>query len=323
MKTVVLALFALLSTTGCWVLFPHEEEPPAIEPMPDPRTPSLQNAPTISNIRVPTFPPLGKADAVVVDCAAPNANLSRLSARFRNTQSVPISGSHAQVELTGEMLGEGFGTLTLQVTNTANVSATRAVERLLVDLTPPELIADTTVARPSGELMFWVQDAWVLGSVELTFGGKTLRHEFPKAYPSTLGTSWDQSRVAFPAEGLPEGRGEAYVIATDAAGNAQGFSVDVAVDGTPPRLSMTAPFAGQVVGDTFDVTVEAADVRDNTPVQVQVYVNESLVGTVLGPRGTLQVDTAALPRGPLEVTTIAFDEAGNASVPRSVQVIVE
>ncbi len=320
MKHHTLALFALLSTTGCW-LFPEPDEPP---PWPEPPPSStVQGAPRITDIRVPTFPPLGPTGTVVVDCEAPFSNLMRLSARFRDTQTVPLSGGRAQVELTGEKLGEGFGTLTLQVTSSANVSATRAVEDLLVDLTPPELVAETLVVQPSGDLVFWVQDTWVLGSVELTFGGKTLRHEFPKAYPSTLGTAWDESRVAFPAHDLPEGRGEAYVIATDAAGNSQGYAVEVAVDGTPPRLAMTAPVEGQVVGDTFDVEVTANDVRNTTPVKVHVYVNESLVGTVLGPRATLRLDTSRFPTGPVEVTTIAVDEAGNASAPRTVQVVVE
>ncbi len=321
LSTLALLTAALL--VGCGGDEPEPEPAPA-------RTPNAGRAgppaepPTIRAIEIPTFPPLGPASRfdVVVDSRDAWA---ALTATFKNRVTAfatASSNGRARAAVRARDLGEGQGTLVLEVCDLLNACSARAVEDLIVDLSPPEIEPERLVASPkvsgtAGQIAFWVADDWVLGDVRLETFGKVLTRDFPKAYPSTLGKAWDVSRVAFDASLLGESSGVASLVARDAAGNEVRRSFQLVVDGTPPTATITAPLEGaHVAGGTFAVRAAALDVGGTTtPPTLELWIGGARVAELPGPAIDVDVDTATLPPGPVEVRVLARDEAGNESAP--------
>lgn len=311
--------------SGCWMLFPESDDDTEFpEPAPPPGG-GMGRSPTITSIDVPDFPPLSARSEITVECED-SVGLVSLQAMFRDPSRVPLSGIQRSVKLRASELGEGYGLLQLRLQNSRGGTAERAVENLLIDMTPPEVELERAAISPTlegSQLALSVQDEWVLGFVEVSFRGTTVRHDFPRAYPSSLGSTWDSSRVTFPAASFAEGAGTAMVLVGDAAGNQAMREISLLVDGTAPVVTLTAPTAGQVVAGTLDIDLTARDPNNPTPVDVDVFVNGSLVGSVLGPNGSLSLDTLGMPRGDAQIEAIAYDAAGNASNPVEVQVRLE
>lgn len=327
---LALALGTVSTLSGCWLLFPEQEEPPPPYvgggARPAPSTPSIDGstdrAPHITSIDIPAFPPLSAASEIVVECEDTDG-LFELTSMFRDPATFKLSGKQQSVTIRGDKLGEGYGLLQLRLSNLRGNRSERAVEHLLVDMTPPELEIESSIVNASSELALWVRDEWVLGFVEVSFRGKTVRHEFPKAYPSSLGTSWDESRVSFPATEFEEGAASVIVVIGDAAGNQALREIPFEIDATAPTTTLTAPTAGQHVGGDLDIDVSGRDGNNQRPVSIDLFVNGSLIGSVLGPNGSLSVDTTGLPRGVTVVEAIAIDAAGNQSPPALVEVILD
>lgn len=281
--------------------------------------------PTFESIDIPSWPPLGKTGRIKVDLRDDEA-LSRLTATFQHVARRSFTGTTGSITLSGDDLGEGMGTLTLVACDTRNACRERRVNDFLVDMTAPEveLVSPTISPKLSGidgQVALWVSDAWVLGSVDFTFEGKTLHHDFPKAYPATVGKEWDVSRVAFDAKDLPEKEGEATVIVRDAAGNARTESFHLRIDGTPPTVAITQPANGTNVGASFDVSLIATD-EGPTPPIVELWVGGVRILDATAPTGAITVDASTLPPGPTEVKAIARDPAGNRSTVAAVTVNV-
>ncbi len=283
----------------------------------DPPPPPPDQPPHVADVVVPTWPPPGP-DGTITVRATDDVGLRSVTASFRGLSQELVSGPRAEVTFRAAQLGEGLGDLVVRACDTRLACVDRTVTRFLVDLTPPELETDRVVASPKrpgveGELAVWVADAWILGSVELTFAGKRFVHEFPHAYPDTIGKSWDVSRVAFPAAELPEGSGDATVVVRDAAGNVTTRKVFVRIDGTAPTARVVEPADGAEVEGPLRVRVAGADPGATRPVSLDVWVGGALVGTFDGPEAALTVDTDGMPRGPVSVKVVATDEAGNPS----------
>jgi hypothetical protein len=288
-------------------------------------TGTTSTPPTFDAIEIPTWPPLGKDGRITVKISDDEA-LSRLTATFKNVASRSFAGTRTEITLSGNELGEGMGTLTLVACDARNACRERIVDDFLVDMTPPEAELESATVSPKlsgleGQVAVWVSDAWVLGSVDLTFDGKTLHHEFPKAYPATVGKEWDVSRVAFQAKELAEKEGDAVVVVRDAAGNARTQTFRLRVDGTAPTVAITQPANGASVSGTFDVALTAAD-EGPTPPNVELWVGGVRVVDASAPLGVITVDTSTLPTGPVEVQAIARDAAGNRSTVSTVTVNV-
>jgi len=292
----------------------------------DPPPPPPNQPPHVAEVVIPAWPPPGPNGTITVR-ATDDVGLESVTASFRGRTQELVSGPRAEVTFRAAELGEGLGDLVVRACDTRLVCVDRTVTRFLVDLTPPELETDRVVASPrregvDGEIAVWVADAWILGSVELTFAGKRFVHEFPHAYPDTLGKAWDVSRVAFPASELPEGAGDATVVVRDAAGNVTTRKVSVRIDGTPPTARVLEPADGAKVEGPLRVRVAGADPGATRPVSLDVWVGGALVGTFAGPEAAVTVDTDGLPRGPVSVKVVATDEAGNPSeVARSTVVL--
>ena len=281
--------------------------------------------PTFDGIDIPSWPPLGKTGRIKVDVRDDEA-LSRLTATFQHVARRSFSGTTGSITLSGDDLGEGMGTLTLVACDTRDACRERRVDDFLVDMTPPEAELESPTISPKlsgieGQVAVWVSDAWVLGSVDFTFEGKTLRHEFPKAYPATVGKEWDVSRVTFDAKDLPEKEGDATVVVRDAAGNARTQSFHIRIDGTAPTVAITQPANGTNVGGSFDVSLSATD-DGPTPPTVELWVGGVRILDATAPLGAITVDTSALPAGPTEVKAIARDPAGNRSTVSAITVVV-
>jgi hypothetical protein len=282
-------------------------------------------APHITSIEVADWPPLGPKGSVTAT-VSDDTSLSRVEASFKNHPTKHVGGTAQTVAFTGAELGEGFGTLRLTVHDSQGAWAKREVDKLLVDLTPPQVqIGKRTLrpgtAGPDGELELWVGDAWVLGKVELSFRGQQLRFELPHVYPATLGKAWDVSRVAFEASSLPVGSGTAVLVVTDAAGNSTTQSFTLTIDATPPSVSIPSPTPESSVTGAFEVRVSASD-PGGGPVSIEVSVGGSEVATVAGPAATVWVQAEDFASGDLDVAAVAIDEAGNRSEPARVGVQV-
>lgn len=311
MRARAIAVAALVSLVGTACSASHDDlrwEPP---PPPPPPTP-----PSIQGVDIPEWPPLGPTGSVRVR-VTDDERLSRLTATFRRVVRRTLDGASGEVSLTGPELGEGMGTLTLVACDAANACVERRVTDLLVDTTPPEATLERAAVSPhldgiDGQVAVWAADGWVLGSVELSFKGKTLRHELPNVYPPTLGREWDVSRVAFDAKELPEGAGDATVVVRDAAGNARTEVFPLRIDGTPPTVAITEPANGATVGTSFDVSITAAD-DDPEPPVVELWVGGARVLEAAAPLGKVTVDASTLPPGTTELRATARDAAGNRS----------
>jgi hypothetical protein len=272
---------------------------------------------------------VGPTTGVTVSCDD-DVNVSRVEARFRSTTVRYTAGKHAKVLVSGRELGEGIGTFRAECCDDRNLCGNvRQINRLLVDLTAPEIAADRVMASPTGEgldgeISVWVADAWLLGSVELTFRGKTLRKELPHVYPATLGKEWDVSRIAFAAKDLPAGDGIATVVAYDAAGNRATREMPIRVDATAPTVSIQAPTPDAVIaGDRIPVQVFAADADNPVPPTIEIAVGGVRIAELRGPSASLAIDTASLAKGPVEIRATARDNVGNVSKSAVVTVNVE
>lgn len=281
--------------------------------------------PTFDSIEIPSWPPLGKAGTIKVQLSD-DESLSRLTATFKNIARRTFTGTKGSISLSGNDLGEGLGTLTLVACDSRDACRERTVNDFLVDMTAPEAELESPTVSPKlsgidGQLAIWVSDAWVLGSVDLTFEGKTLHHDFPKAYPATVGKEWDVSRVTFAAKDLPEKEGDATVVVRDAAGNSRTQSFHIRIDGTAPTVAITQPASGANVSGTFDVSLTATD-EGPTPPVVELWVGGARILEAPAPLGAISVDTSSLPAGPVEVKAIARDPAGNRSTLSAITVNV-
>jgi hypothetical protein len=290
-----------------------------------PEESSSTEAPRITAVDVPDWPPLGPGGAIVVHMTD-NEGLSRLESRFAQTRSVALTGTSASESLSSHHLGEGYGTLTLWAFDSRGAFSTREVSNLLVDLTPPEIVLMNETVRQGTEgintdVELWVADNWVLGSVRLEVGDTVLERGFPAGFPATFATTWDASLVKFNSASLPAGRRWARIVATDAAGNSAQESFELLVDATPPRVEILWPLPGASVGGLFEVRVDGSD--EEGDVQIELWAGGSPLTTVLGPTATVQLDATELVGGPLPIEAIAVDGAGNRSEPARCIVIVK
>lgn len=281
--------------------------------------------PTFDAVEIPSWPPLAKDGTIKVQLSDDEA-LSRLTATFKHVTRKTFTGASGSISLSGNDLGEGMGTLSLVACDTRDFCRERRVEDFLVDMTPPEAELESPTISPKlsgieGQVALWVSDAWVLGSVDFTFEGKTLHHDFPKAYPDTVGKEWDVSRVTFDAKSLPEKEGDATVVVRDAAGNARTHTFHIRIDGTAPSVEITQPANGANVTGSFDVSLTATD-EGPTPPNVELWVGGVRILDAAAPLGSITVDTSTLPAGPVEVKAIARDAAGNRSTLSAVTVNV-
>jgi hypothetical protein len=312
---------------GC--LFPtvlfenrEEEEDWHVPPQPPPQNPTPTQpparAPSVDSIEIADWPPMGPNGSVLVKVTDPDANLQALSFQFKHTLLRSLSGGFAAVSVTGAELGEGYGKLSVTATDTTSAYATRNVDNLLVDLTPPKITLGKTVVAADGELELWVGDAWILGKVELSFAGKSLTHTFDPGYPGTLGTTWDYSLVKFPMAALPHGPGQAAIVATDAAGNSAVESFELLIDGEPPSVAITAPAEGASLSGVISVQLSASD-PGGGPVWLELSLGGTPIGTATGPTATLKLDTSELVPGPATLVATASDQAGNlATITRAI-----
>ena len=311
-------LRALLSPLGCAA---DDDGPP---PPPPPVIP-----PHLAELSIPDFPPLGPKGTVLARCTDESA-LSSVTASFEASALRTVVGKEGAVSFRGEELGEGIGTLHVVCCDASQACAERTVKRFLVDLTPPEIAVDRVVASPTGEgfdgeIGVWARDAWVLGTVELTFRGTTLKSELPRAYPSTVGKEWDTTRIGFSAKELRVGSGTAVIIARDAAGNVTQKEIAIRIDGTAPEVAIAEPAAGAIIasGERLKVRLTASD-RDNpTPPTIELFVGGAPIGELNGPTAEIAIDTSTLPPGPTEIRAVARDDAGNRSVAARVLVDVQ
>lgn len=318
MRASLASALALFLVAGCTTADPPPDPPPG-------NTERNPTPPSLAPLSVPDWPPFGPSSEIHVRCTDDIA-LQRIGAMFKYSRTRSVSGLVESASFSGRELGEGHGELRIQCCDTGAACAERSITGFLVDLTPPEIEGERLVASPTvdglgGDISIWVRDAWVLGSVELSFGGKTLRHELPHAYPSTLGIDWDVSRVTFAAKELPAGSGKAIVTARDAAGNVTTRELGVRVDGTPPEVALLAPSSGTVAsGGSFLIRAQASDADNDVAPVIDLWVGGTRIGELPGPVAEIEVDTATLPPGPTEVRAIARDDAGNESLAAKVMV---
>jgi hypothetical protein len=300
-------------------------EPPEPEPAPSPTpTPQPQTLPpVVQSLSIATWPPVGPETEIVAQLSDDHGLVSvDFDFALHVTQSV--IGKNASASVTGAELGEGLGTLAVTVHDVDLLWDEWESLFVLVDLTPPkgELLDPFVKLAPGEVVRVWVADAWVLGGAELTFGGVTQTWEFEPGYPGTLGNEWDTSLVAFPADAFPEGSGKAELRVWDAVGNEVVEEVDLALDGTPPVASILSPTADSVLSGWVDVTVGGSDPGDG-PVEIDVSVGGSPLGTLDGPVGTVGFDTSELAKGTVLVEAVARDAAGNESPVASVSVVIQ
>lgn len=289
-----------------------DEPPPTENPSP----------PTVT-ISIPDWPPTGPDTEVKVDAIANGGTLIGATWFFRNKVTSGFGGvSAGSSYVFGRDLGEGFGTLTVDVETNMNTGTRREVADFLVDLSEPTAYADDTVLPAAGaELNFWIADAWVVSGYELTIAGKTFQDVLEPGYPSTLGVEWDYSLVGIPVSEIPVGVHVGELRVFDAAGNEAVLDLPVTIDGIPPTATIEAPAEGATFTGPFQIDLGGTDDLPGT-VSLELRLGGALVATAIGPSASVVVDPAEFPEGALEISVLAVDEAGNKSAPalRTVQI---
>jgi hypothetical protein len=278
--------------------------------------------PSVSFV-IADWPPIGPEGTVEVR-ASSDAGLSTAAFTFRNSFSKPMSGSTSgSVFATGTELGEGQGTLVVQVTASDGAFTRTAVDDLLVDLGPPTAYLDDTVLPATGsELRFWISDDWVVSGYELDAGGMLFSETLEPGYPSTLGVEWDFSLVSIPVEQLPIGSTIASLLVFDAAGNSTTLDLPFVIDAVAPSIDISEPLADAAVSGSFQVSASAFDDNPFT-VAINIYLGGVLVGTGVAPTATVSLDASEFPLGPIELTALAVDSAGNESPIASRNIVIE
>jgi hypothetical protein len=279
--------------------------------------PPTSNVPEMT-IDVPDWPPVGPDGEVEVTASIPSDAGRLLDAQFVFRKTVTKSfGNTATgtVSAFGDELGEGLGTLSVEINASNGSGARKEVTNLLVDLTAPSSYADDTILPAQGaDLSFWIADAWVVSGYELIVGGKSFTETLEPGYPSTLGVDWDYSLVSIAVEEIPVGVHSGDLRVWDAAGNEATFDFPLTIDGLPPEATVDQPTDGSTVSGSFPVTVSGLDDLPGA-VSLEIRVGGALVATGLGPSATVVLDADEFPVGPIEITAIAVDEAGNQSPP--------
>jgi hypothetical protein len=288
-------------------------EPPAPGPPPKP--------PSITQIEIASWPPLGPTGTVSVT-AEDDVGLEGVRFRFASEAWRHASGTEATVKVTGADLGEGLGTLVVGAEDVEGARATRWVEDLLVDLSPPEIFPGPTLLGAGSALELWVADAWVLGDVKLVFAGVTLERTFDPGYPSSLGHDWDYSLVIFPVSELPATSGMATIVARDAAGNVATADLALTVDLDPPVAEILAPAQGATLSGVFTVEIGASDPGGGA-VWISLRVGGAEVATGVGPAASFALDADAFGAGPLSIEATPTDLAGNVGEGAAVAVTLE
>ncbi len=282
-------------------------------------------APMLDGIALPELRPLGAADALVLD-VSDDQGLAQVRATFGTSVAVAVSGLSATVLIDATSLGEGMGTLIVEVENVNGLISFFTFDDVVVDLSPPTVDVGPTIIRRGsvdedsgmdGELSLWMGDAWMLASIEVEFGGTTLSHVLPPGWPQTLGELWDWSYVTFPASSFPEATGLATFRVVDAAGNAYEEVIELTVDGTAPSVALTA-VASPATGE---LTVDVSGTDDTGgPVWIDLRARGLVVAQATGPSARITLPAADFAAGTVELVAVARDQAGNET--RSAPVVV-
>ena len=286
--------------------------------------PTVQQAPTIENILVPSWPPVGPSHIIQATVESPSGvPLDSIQFQFRHTVTKPSFGVVDQVMVSGAELGEGMGQLTIRATDALWRQATRRVNELVVDLSPPEIITGETILRHGQDsvIELYLADAWVIGGMRFDMAGVILEKEFEEGWPATLGTEWDLSLVQFDTSAFPEGEHEAAITAWDAAGNIRTMALDLRLDGTAPTAAITSPQPGSTLSGSFDVGLSGDDAGQ--PVWLELSVGGTPVATAVGPNATVTLDASEFTPGVQTLEAVAYDEAGNASAPVTISVTLQ
>jgi hypothetical protein len=278
-----------------------------------PPEPAPNSAPDIVDINIADWPPIGPETNIEIDVRDNDGNLSTLQLDFREQITLSLPGSGGSASVNGWQLGEGFGTLTIEAFDSQGATATRWVEDLLVDLSPPEITLGETMLSGDSFVEAWVADAWVLGKATLRVGNIVLEHDFEDGYPSYLGEQWDYSLVKFATSLLPEGHSNATLTCHDAAGNSAETSFTLTVDATPPDVQITSPTANSAVSGLFEVHISASDPGDG-PVWIELSIGGTPAASAVGPDAVIVLDAAELTPGAVELQAVAIDQAGNRSL---------
>lgn len=314
------ALLGPGTVSGCCCIDESTADSPA-----GTNTPARQDhAPEVTDVLIPSWPPVGPGTLISASASDVDGDLEEITFDFRELVHVPAQGSSDEVSVSGVQLGEGYGALYVTAWDLGGGWADQEVTDFLVDLSPPKgaLVTRSFARGPGQDIDLWVSDAWVLGGVELSFGGVSRSFTFAEGYPSTLGETWDSSLVHFASTDFPEASGSATLRVWDAAGNQTTVVEALTLDGTPPVVEIVAPAAGSTLGDTVTVEVTGADETDDA-VSIDVLVGGSPVTTLLGPAGAVEVDLTGLVKGATTIEAVAHDAAGNSSVVASVEVVLE
>jgi len=300
------------------------------EPEPNETAPpdDFSEPPHIINVVLPEWPPVGP-ETPITALVEDDVGLDSVDFRFGFLFSTwtEASGTFDRVVIRGADLGEGIGTLVVSARDIHGNGARREVSDLLIDLSPPVVEVGTTLLRgdglgPSGALDVYVGDAYILGSVELTFQESVQTHSFQQGWPPTLGEFWDRAIVSFPADSLPAGSGPAHLLVRDAAGNSVEHFFELTVDASAPVLDITAPQAQAVVSGRFSVSVEASD-PEGGECWIDLFLGGAYAASAVGPSAEIELDADDFAPGQVELVAVAEDPAGNSSASAPIAIFIE
>ncbi|MBA4180762.1 MAG: peptidase S8 [Anaerolinea sp.] len=140
------------------------------------------------------------------------------------------------------------------------------------------------------------------------------------ATASPYSTSWNTTVVA-------DGSHSLTAKAYDAAGNSASSALvtvsvqNLAVDSTPPTVSITAPASGATVSGAVSVIVSASDNVGVT--KTELYVDGSLKATATASPFSISWDTRTTTDGDHSLAVKAYDAAGNATLSTALIVTAE
>lgn len=190
------------------------------------------------------------------------------------------------------------------VDNAGNVGTSGAVG-VTTDNTPPTAAltapAQGVVLRGSVSLAASASDNQAISKVEFYDGAALIGSA--STVPYSL--SWNTVAVADGAHTLT-------VKAYDTFGNAgTSAAVGVTVDNTAPTTALSAPAQGAQLRGTVQVSATASD--NQAVARVELYADQTLLGTATTAPYALSWDTTTVANGSITLTANAYDTAGNVA----------
>jgi MYXO-CTERM domain-containing protein len=180
--------------------------------------------------------------------------------------------------------------------------------------TPTVTITSPAAGTVSGNVLiaFSTTNTTASSALEVQLDGAVLAH----GAGTTFSQSWSSGSAA---------NGPHTLLASATEGGQTGTAtVSINVEnGGGMAVSITSPSSGQTVSGSLAISVAATPTNGANLIEVDVFVDSTLAGSVAASPGTVTVDTTRLPDGSHSLTAVAHDSSGASGTSPAVSITIQ